>query len=881
MTSNRSAHKKNNLENAAGHFFPFTPDEEAASPLLADSNNESGSPLNCEFRDVVISTPSEDSSSDDSSHSRTDTPESDQSVRFLSSKSATNNILKSAPISTQKASSAHRFKQPTQPTNSLTINLPSPINFGPASNVTVTITDDTGTKHSYTAPKSSFTSHSKPSSASIFRSGSTTPSYSFRAPISAFQPAPPRKPREEDQGTEMTPTPSSARFLSEESLYCSSSSIGSAYDEDEDVFHLSDDEDQHTHNADGPNATPSVNLVEIEADEEGDIFFECEDYDPAIYEPSFSPIIDADDLESGPQAIYYTQPGFRQRLYDNTIGYIRELKTYTYNQPKDAATDFAKWLAAAVVGLVATAPAAINALAAPSGKSAKEISRKWFEEMSTSIQALSITNAFFSTYVNLPLNKYFVVNAWGRFKNSIKQIFNGPRQFFDNTLAILFGIGGGIAAGSIALNSFAFLPLWVAAGAAGIGFVLTATSRYLGSKKAFSRFYNAFFNSDAKTQRALLDAINHLQPQMEADLQDASNAKAIRLLKRHYVAEHLLNQYCAEQGKQKSDLTKEDKETLAEQLKDTLHNTIHNSRRLLKHANLKRATSLINQHINHNWKEKEPFTPKDFELLYKNLAHALNRLEARYQQAIFNQKTTAESIASYAGAIVDVIAAISLVAAPTWLIFMQKGYDGINSIAKLATHQTTTDLDKLNIWEKRALGVIPAFASSLLYGIWTSDFRSVLMDTFSRLKANPSQIPMAALWLIANGFAASSMTYVGKGVVNSPTNLLGDFFQTDEMKILLPILLGAGGFFVNYTPNANSDNVLPLADTRQPTIAEITSRLRDPNTYYISEHSAGSIQKQLIKLSFFSEMKEKLARKAAQEQESRDAGNTEPSHIPY
>lgn len=878
MASNRSVHQKNTPENAAGDFFHFSSDEDAASPLLADSNNEPNSPLNSEFGEVFMPTPSEHSSSHGGGTSRTDTPESAKSERPLLSSSAMNKTLKSAPILTQKASSAHRFGQPAQTTSSLIVNFPNHISLSPASSVTVTITDNAGIKHSYAVDKSSFTSHSQPSSTPLFRSSKTTPSSSFRAPVSAFQPAPPRKPREEELGTEMTPTPSSARFLDEDSLSCSSSSIERFSDEDENVFPFSEDEDQLSDHSEEPDVTPSVDLVEI--DEDGDTFHDCEDYDPAIYEPSFLPI-NADDLEAGPQAINYTQPSFRQRLYNNTIGYLSELTTYAYNQPKDAAIDFAKWSVAAIVGLIATAPAAINALAAPSGKSAKEISKKWFEEMSTWIKALSITNAFFSTYVNLPLNKYFVVNAWGRFKTSIKQIFNGPRQFFDNTLAILFGIGGGIAAGSIALNSFAFLPLWVAAGAAGIGFVLTATSRYLGSKKAFLRFYNAFFNSDAKTQRALLDAINHLQPQMEADLQAESNEKAIRLLKRHHVTEHLLNAYCAEQGKHKSALTKEDKDTLAEQLKNTLHKTVHNQKRLLKHENLKRATSLINQHINHDWKEKEPFTAKDFELLYKNLAHALNRLEAQYQQAIFNKKTTAESIASYAGAIVDVIAAISLVAAPTWLIFMQKGYDGINSIAKFATHQTTTDLDKLNIWEKRAVGVIPAFASGILYGIWTSDFRSVFMDTCSRLKANPTQIPMAALWLIANGFAASSMTYVGKGVVNSSSNILGDFFNTEEMKMLLPILMGAGGFFVNYTPNANSDNILPLVDVSQPTIAEITSRLRDPNTYYISERSASSIQKQLATLSFFRDVQEKLARKAAHEQESRDAGNMEPSHLPY
>jgi len=100
---------------------------------------------------------------------------------------------------------------------------------------------------------------------------------------------------------------------------------------------------------------------------------------------------------------------------------------------------------------------------------------------------------------------------------------------------------------------------------------------------------------------------------------------------------------------------------------------------------------------------------------------------------------------------------------------MQKGFDGISTLAKFAG----TDLAGMNDWLKRLIGLIPGLASAAL--AFNSAWRlpDTIIKLVHHLMDNPADIPFAIPVVGANWFAASGPENVFLGVTNNINNVTG------------------------------------------------------------------------------------------------------------
>ncbi|VVC75925.1 hypothetical protein AQUSIP_12260 [Aquicella siphonis] len=163
-----------------------------------------------------------------------------------------------------------------------------------------------------------------------------------------------------------------------------------------------------------------------------------------------------------------------------------------------------------------------------------------------------------------------------------------------------------------------------------------------------------------------------------------------------------------------------------------------------------------------------PLTNADYEQIADELTDVLTRLADAHPDLI-KDKTTLEYITKYTGMLFDITFALTLVGVPSYLTFMQKGFDGVNTLAKFAGN----DLSGINIWLKRLIGVIPGLASAMLYADSGTKIRTTLTQLACHLYENPKQIPAALAVLGANGFAASGPQNVAAGVLANPDNIIG------------------------------------------------------------------------------------------------------------
>jgi len=174
------------------------------------------------------------------------------------------------------------------------------------------------------------------------------------------------------------------------------------------------------------------------------------------------------------------------------------------------------------LSVITAAPTALNALVVPSGKSLDKFGQAW-QEMSGLKRAQSIANGSSAFLVNFIMSALFIPTALSRLQVSFKHMFDSPKDFFDNTFALLFAIGGAIAAGAIAYEALITLPVGgaiLAASSAGVSILITFASRYIGAKNAFNRIRN-IFDEDVKTQTDFADKLQHVHKDHLKEAQEA------------------------------------------------------------------------------------------------------------------------------------------------------------------------------------------------------------------------------------------------------------------------------------------------------------------------------------------------------------------------
>lgn len=183
----------------------------------------------------------------------------------------------------------------------------------------------------------------------------------------------------------------------------------------------------------------------------------------------------------------------------------------------------------------------------------------------------------------------------------------------------------------------------------------------------------------------------------------------------------------------------------------------------------------------------------------------MDRMELLFQQAAENghditrPTTTAEQAQKITAQLFDLIIGISLLA-PCFLTHMQKGYDGINIIATMSGSDSVSTLD---VWAKRAVGMVPGIAPAVLYGLSGYDFRATAVKMGKHCYQHPLSIPFAILFLAANYLSASSMQSVAENLMKNKGNIVGFNSDNEVLSIMFIALVAIGGALTNFKSSAN------------------------------------------------------------------------------
>lgn len=415
-------------------------------------------------------------------------------------------------------------------------------------------------------------------------------------------------------------------------------------------------------------------------------------------------------------------PGFLSQTGSLLTGYAKAFGNGLLQAVKQPITT--------ILAASTAAPPALNALSNPSGKTPDQIGQTWWDEMSNLTRVHSVVNTASSFSINFVMNSFFIPTAWNKFRTSIVHIFDNPQQFFDNVFSIVLGLGGAVAAGAIAYNAFLWLPYgaYVAGVPAGLSFIVTLASRYLGIKNIFKRIHN-IFSKDAKNQSEFAEAIEHIKEDYLDELQ-------VKL-----------------------------DDILADMFKA-------------------KATD-------------KPLTPEEFEALTVRFTQALNELADAHPDLV-KDKTTCEYIAKYTRILFDISLGLFIAGGPIFLTYMQKGFDGVKILAGFAGN----DIDTMDVWLKRLIGLIPGTASFLFYTDYGTKISGIMTDLIKHLYENPRDIPFALAALVANGFSASGPQNVAAGVVKNENNI-AFMEQGTPLASTYVILNAIGGGIINSGSSLN------------------------------------------------------------------------------
>lgn len=189
----------------------------------------------------------------------------------------------------------------------------------------------------------------------------------------------------------------------------------------------------------------------------------------------------------------------------------------------------------------------------------------------------------------------------------------------------------------------------------------------------------------------------------------------------------------------------------------------------------------------------QPFDEDAYQKLTRKLSRRLTQLSQAHPDLI-QKPVTHEYIIKYTGLLTCVTFALAS-ATSGFMTFAQKGFDGVNILARLLANNP---LDDMHPGFKALIGASPGFSTAIFYGKNSFDFPRIMTKLIKELYKKPIQIPAALGLLAANGFASASMNSVAQGVVNNPNNMFG-------LKLDTPgILYITGTTIAGATANTNN-----------------------------------------------------------------------------
>ncbi len=228
-------------------------------------------------------------------------------------------------------------------------------------------------------------------------------------------------------------------------------------------------------------------------------------------------------------------------------------------------------------------------------------------------------------------------------------------------------------------------------------------------------------------------------------------------------------------------------------------------------------------------------TDEEYQSLIQALAKELHDLQHAHPDFILGT-TTKEYAAKYAGLLADVTLAI-LCATSGFMTFDQKGFDGVNTIAKLANNP----LDTLNAGWRGLIGANPGVASFMFFGNHSMDIRRTSVDLVKHLYQNPGSIPGALILLTMNGIGATSMKSVGQGVIRNTNNIFSLTKNAfGSVYLTLITLAGAVG---NGNTIIKSMVAKPEPSLKDLNMAHVIKRLNNADDHPITEETADSLQR--------------------------------------
>jgi len=411
--------------------------------------------------------------------------------------------------------------------------------------------------------------------------------------------------------------------------------------------------------------------------------------------------------------------------------------------------------------LTAVTPA-VNALAMVAKISPAMLGKEWWNNMSNLERAHSLANCVSSFSINAIMNALFLTTAWDEFKKNISHTFDGVPEFIDSVLPLLLAIGGAIAQAAIAYNSFLFLPAGVVTAAAPsfISFMVTLASRYIGVKNIFKQIHN-IFNEDAKTQAEFADALDHIDEKYLNELQHEyskiiTSIPELRKTARETFPTEFRRKLTEKRGYVEGEpLTSKEQQELDEALKE--------------------------------FADDAPISNKEYEYIENQISEILTQMLAKHPDLV-KDKTTREYLTKYGLTFFKVSFAFTLVAAPYFLTFMQKGYDGVATIARFAG----SDIHSISAWLKRLIGLAPGLASGALAFNSATQLPETVVNFIKHLYHTPSDIPFAIPIVVADGFSAAGPQNVALGVVQNKDNVTGFHDGKSLAQVFVDLNAGAG-----------------------------------------------------------------------------------------
>lgn len=238
--------------------------------------------------------------------------------------------------------------------------------------------------------------------------------------------------------------------------------------------------------------------------------------------------------------------------------------------------------------------------------------------------------------------------------------------------------------------------------------------------------------------------------------------------------------------------------------------------------------------------QDQPLTEQDYEKLMVELASILHTLKEAHPDLI-NDKTSLEYLHQYIGIVFDITFAALVIFPPSFLVHMQKGFDGVNTIAKLATQNPLPNMSTLL---KCLIGLDPALASGLLYANQALNLRSTLIDTVFYLYQHPTSIPQALVLLTANYFASEGMKNVANGLVANPDNLFGLKPESIPSQLLVSGTQ-AGGAVVNTTATLAKAFQKPMPVAKDVGLKDVIEYAEDIQRYVICRDTGRSLRQDL------------------------------------